>query len=130
MKLAACRFRNAASRLVYVTLCGIFVLTGCSNHNRNNPFDPNGTNWSPWTACNNGLPPDVRPYAFAVSGTNLFAGTYGDGVFLSTNNGASWTAVNNGLTDLYVWALAVSGTNLFAGTYGSGVFLSTNNGTS
>ncbi len=65
---------------------------------------------------------------FTVSGTNLFAGTSG-GVFLSTNNGTSWTAVNNGLTNTDVRALAVSGTNLFAGTSG-GVFLSTNNGTS
>jgi hypothetical protein len=66
-----------------------------------------------------------------VSGTNLFAGTWGDGVFLSTNNGTNWTAVNNGLTNTFVRALAVSGTNLFAGTVeGGGVFLSTNNGTS
>jgi hypothetical protein len=55
---------------------------------------------------------------FAVSGTNLFAGTYGGGVFLSTNNGASWTAVNSGLTTPYVSALAVLGKNLFAGTDG------------
>ncbi len=69
--------------------------------------------------------------SFAISGTNLFAGTMGDGVFLSTNNGTSWTAVNTGLTDTLVTSLAVSGTNLFAGTdnYG-GIFLSTNNGTS
>ncbi|MCX6145244.1 MAG: T9SS type A sorting domain-containing protein [Ignavibacteriales bacterium] len=65
---------------------------------------------------------------FTVSGTNLFAGTYG-GVFLSTNNGTSWTAVNTGL-NTSVLSLAVSGTNLFAGTSGGGVFHSTNNGTS
>ena len=63
----------------------------------------------------------------AVSGTNLFAGTDA-GVFLSTNNGTSWTDVNTGLTEPNVNALAVSGTNLFAGTIW-GVFLSTNNGT-
>ncbi len=58
--------------------------------------------------------------SFAVSGTNLFAGTRGGvgvgGVFLSTNNGNRWAAVNTGLpqyTD--VTALAVSGANLFAG---------------
>jgi len=67
---------------------------------------------------------------FAVSGTNLFAGTDGGGVFLSTDNGTNWTAVNNGLPDnTSVYAFAVSGTNLFAGTSG-GVFLSTDNGTS
>jgi len=51
------------------------------------------------------------------------------GVYLSTNNGTSWTAVNSGLTNLNVAALAVCGNNIFAGTR-SGVFHSTNNGTS
>ena len=32
----------------------------------------------------------------------FFAGTLGNGVFLSTNNGTSWTAINNGLTNTYV----------------------------
>ena len=68
--------------------------------------------------------------ALAVSGTKLFAGTRG-GVFLSTNNGTSWTPVNSGLPEYTtVNALVVSGTNLFAGTQGAGVFLSTNSGTS
>jgi len=65
-----------------------------------------------------------------VSGTNLFVGTSGDGIFLSTNSGTSWTPVNTGLTNINVNAFAVSGTNLFAGTEGDGVFRSTNNGTS
>ncbi|MBL7997538.1 MAG: T9SS type A sorting domain-containing protein [Candidatus Kapabacteria bacterium] len=78
-----------------------------------------------WTQTNGPYGGNVR--CFAVSGTNLFAGTYGFGVFLSTNNGTSWTA--SGLTNQFVYALTVSGTNLFAGTR-DGVFLSTNNGTS
>jgi hypothetical protein len=98
-----------------------------------------------WTAVNTGLPfvtsetDTTRAYravtCFGTSGTNLFAGTgsyviSGRGVFLSTNDGTSWTSVNTGLTDSNVTALAVSGTNLFAGTLDGGVFLSTNNGTS
>jgi len=74
------------------------------------------------------MPFDGICQSFALSGTNLFAGTRG-GVFLSTNNGTSWTAVNTGLTSTWVWSLAVSGTNLFAGTWGGGVFRSTDNGT-
>ncbi|MBK6760512.1 MAG: hypothetical protein IPG73_07375 [Ignavibacteria bacterium] len=82
-----------------------------------------------WVQTNGPHGGDIR--CMAVSDTNLFAGTYGSaGVFLSTNNGASWTAVNTGLTNNIVLSLAVSGTNLFAGTEGSGVFRSTNNGTS
>jgi len=65
-------------------------------------------------------------------GANLFAGTLTGGVFLSTNNGTNWTAVNNGLTRYDIYSLSVSpdGSKLFAGTGGVGMFLSTNNGTS
>jgi hypothetical protein len=61
-------------------------------------------------------------YAFAVSDSNIFAGTDSGGAFLSTNSGTSWTAVNNGLTNSNVTALAVSGSNIFAGTNTSGVW--------
>ncbi len=72
-------------------------------------------------------------YCFAVSGTNLFAGAY-EGVYRSTNNGTSWTAVNAGLRHGYVYALAASGSNLFAAVESlgesGGVFLSTDMGAS
>ncbi len=82
---------------------------------------------------------DANVNALAVTsngtgGTNFFAGTWG-GVFLSTDNGASWSLASTGLPKITdVRALVVSpngtgGTNLFAGTEESGVFLSTNNGT-
>lgn len=67
--------------------------------------------------------------ALAANGSNLFAGTDTAGVFLSTNNGTSWTAVSTGMTKIYVNTLVVNDSNLFAGTSG-GAFLSTNNGTS
>jgi photosystem II stability/assembly factor-like uncharacterized protein len=86
-----------------------------------------------WVQTNGPLGGIINAFATlpkTTGGTNLFAALSNNGVFLSTNNGTSWTAVNNGLTNLDVRALAVSGTNLFAGTYGGGVFLSTNNGAS
>lgn len=67
--------------------------------------------------------------AFVVSGDTLFAATTGSGVFVSTNNGTSWTTSNLGLSDTNVSSLAVNGKTIFAGT-SSGVFVSTNNGTS
>jgi hypothetical protein len=73
-----------------------------------------------WTAT--GLTNTYYVYAFAVSDTNLFAGTWGGGVFLSTDSGTRWTAVNPGLTNTYVLSLAVSGTNLFAGVYSGAVW--------
>ncbi len=66
--------------------------------------------------------------ALAVIGTNLFAGTANSGVYLSSNNGNNWSAVNIGLPDTNVRSFAVSGINLFAGTLGGGVFLTANNG--
>jgi uncharacterized repeat protein (TIGR02543 family) len=62
----------------------------------------------------------------------LYAGTGGSGVFRSTNGGTTWTAVNTGLTDPWIWSLAVNPltpTTLYAGTDGHGVFRSTNSGT-
>jgi hypothetical protein len=74
--------------------------------------------WS-WNSLDVGLT-NTQVHAFAVSGANLFAGTW-SGVFLSTDN-LKWTAVSTGLTDTLVNAIAVNGTNLFAGTYISGVW--------
>ncbi len=68
-------------------------------------------------------------FSLTSSGTNVFAGTFNGGVFLTTNGGTSWAEVDSGLTNKSVWSLTISGSNLFAGTNGSGVFLSTNNGT-
>jgi formylglycine-generating enzyme required for sulfatase activity len=87
-----------------------------------------GVSYSQWIQSNTGLVYS-HVYALAVSGQNLFAGTLvGNSVYLSTNNGTSWSAANVGLpTNSAVTALASSGVNLFAAT-GSGVFLSTNSG--
>jgi hypothetical protein len=68
--------------------------------------------------------------SITVSGSNLFAGTDSHGIFLSTDNGTSWAAVNSGLTlSLNSFkSLVVSGTNLFAGS-SIGLYRSTNSGT-
>jgi ligand-binding sensor domain-containing protein len=67
--------------------------------------------------------------SLAVSGSSVFAGTDG-GVFLSTNSGTGWTAVNSGLPENTGFScLAVDGSNIFAGTVYDGAFRSTNSGT-
>jgi photosystem II stability/assembly factor-like uncharacterized protein len=71
--------------------------------------------------------------AFAVSGSNIFAGTQ-NGVFLSTDNGSSWKAASAGLpTSGRVGAFAVVGENIvtvISAVSGGGVYLSSNNGSS
>jgi len=66
----------------------------------------------------------------AVMGSNLYTGTFGGGVYLTSDNGESWLEVNNGLTETDVRSLAVHGNNLYAGTWGAGIFLSTDKGQS
>ena len=84
-----------------------------------------------WTT--NG-PTGQRILALAIDPTQpatLYAGTYGAGVFKSTDSGGTWAAVNAGLTNLSVFVLAVnprSSATLYAGTHGGGVFKSTDSG--
>ena len=88
---------------------------------------PDGGN--SWAAPASGMSYYVT--SLAVKDTNIFAGTYQNGVFRSTDNGASWTAVNNGLGAFQnqVTSLAVDGRLLFAGT-AAGLCLSTDDGNS
>jgi hypothetical protein len=65
-----------------------------------------------------------------VNGTNIFAGAYYGGVFLSGDNGENWMERNSGLTSTKVTSLAFKGSCLFAGTGGQGIFRTTNNGSS
>jgi hypothetical protein len=74
-----------------------------------------------WRAVNSGLT-DAIVSSFAVSGGNIFAGTFGSGVFISTNTGTSWTDVNTGLMNSKIRSLAVHGNHLFAGTDGDGIW--------
>ena len=64
---------------------------------------------------------------FGVDGDTLYAGTYGGGIFASTNYGSSWSDCSTGLTNRSINAIITDGSNIFAGTEG-GVFISSNSG--
>ncbi len=85
-----------------------------------------------WIAIDSGMPDSLtyasRVDAFAFSGQNIYVGTEGSGVYLSTNNGTIWSASpDSGLTNSYISALVINNGNLYVGT-GNGVYLSTDNG--
>jgi Leucine-rich repeat (LRR) protein len=64
------------------------------------------------------------------SSDHIFAGTADGGVFRSTDNGSTWTAVNSGLSNLSVYSFTVlSPGDIFAGTSAGGIFRSVNEGT-
>jgi len=105
-----------------------------------------GAEWSPMSldASNSAGPPAAGPsahppggiparipldiaapkavYSIAVSGTDVFVGTYGGGVHKSTDTGSSWTDVNAGLGDPYLNLIAVENSCLFAGTLGGEIW--------
>jgi photosystem II stability/assembly factor-like uncharacterized protein len=88
----------------------------------------NGTTWS---SVGRVFPRAGIVFSLLVKGHNIYAGT-GNGIFLSTNLGANWSHIDNGLpTSIIVNAIVANSDStgdVFAGT-SRGVFLSTNNGT-
>ncbi|MEI8114356.1 MAG: T9SS type A sorting domain-containing protein [Bacteroidia bacterium] len=78
-----------------------------------------------------GSPPS--PHCIAADAGNLYVGTRGYGVYKSTDGGASWTAINNGLEGHFVESILVApassgnGTILYAGM-GDGIWRSDDEG--
>jgi photosystem II stability/assembly factor-like uncharacterized protein len=55
---------------------------------------------------------------FSTDNKTFYAGTFGKGIYKTTNKGATWNSMNNGLTSpnsQYVYSFASSGNYLFAG---------------
>jgi photosystem II stability/assembly factor-like uncharacterized protein len=82
---------------------------------------------------------DFKVTSIVSKGGNLFASTWGNAIWGSTDGGATWTADTNGLGywfyTSYVYALAVvpssdhsGATNLFAGMEEGGIWRSTDDG--
>ncbi len=77
----------------------------------------NGSNWTlslndPWVT------------SILTIGSNIFVGSFGNGVWRSTNYGNSWSQINEGLASgaYYVLSLGYDGQYLFAGTNGSSIW--------
>ncbi|MGH9833143.1 MAG: Ig-like domain-containing protein, partial [Blastocatellia bacterium] len=80
-----------------------------------------------WTPANAGLA-NLTIKSLAIKGDHVFAGTLGGGIFISTNNGASWSTSSQGLpADAEIRALAVSDNPIFA-ALSNGIYRSTDNG--
>ena len=80
-----------------------------------------------WVQTNGNFGIDHRINDLEIIDQNLFVGTWGAGIFESTDNGISWIEKNNGLTNLIVRNIVLHGTNIFAGTR-KGIFISTDYG--
>jgi photosystem II stability/assembly factor-like uncharacterized protein len=72
--------------------------------------DDDGTTWR---RINTGFA-NENILSLAVNGPNLYAATYYDGVYVSSNKGDNWTSI--GLPGFYVTALATDNKTLFVAT--------------
>jgi photosystem II stability/assembly factor-like uncharacterized protein len=79
-----------------------------------------------WTLVEEDLPKLVDQgagYSLAVNGNSLFAGTFGGGVFVSTDFGKKWKAINEGVPpNLITSSLSVIENSLWASFYGRGLW--------
>src|ERR1700693_2816261 len=91
-----------------------------------------------WTTINKGLPTNQGAtgalplvLGFAVDPShpaNLYAGTYGNGLYRSTDGGLNWSPASGAMRTNYVAAISVvQSSTLLAGTLGSGVYRSADN---
>jgi hypothetical protein len=78
-----------------------------------------------WVQASSGINATLTIYSLTALGSNIYAGS-DSGVYISTNNGTSWTKTV--LNNKVVYSLATIGTVIFAGTGSSGVYSSSNNG--
>lgn len=81
--------------------------------------------YAQWEQVSNGIG-DQKVNALIINGGYMFAGTETNGVYVSADNGTTWSQTS--LTGNRVLCLAKTGTSLFAGIYQSGVYFSGDNG--
>jgi photosystem II stability/assembly factor-like uncharacterized protein len=88
-----------------------------------------GTTWTEMTPFKPARPAPFAPPAIATAvqaGGSLWIGTFGDGIFRSTDDGTSWSSVISGLEGLgggAVFELVEKSGKLYAATGGLGVFV-------
>ncbi|MBK6541825.1 MAG: T9SS type A sorting domain-containing protein [Flavobacteriales bacterium] len=88
--------------------------------------DDNGQNWTRSSTLPNA--PIFIDAVFHAAG-DLYAGTGGDGLHKSSDNGATWQSFSNGLVGLgsgFLSELVLREGTLYCGTVGAGAFLRTN----
>ncbi|MBI3195787.1 MAG: hypothetical protein HYZ34_15170 [Ignavibacteriae bacterium] len=84
--------------------------------------------YSQWESANGPNGGSISCFAFADS--NLYAGTYGNGVFRSTDKGEHWRQINSGISNRRVSSITAKDSLVYIGARSSGFFRSTNYGES
>ncbi|MCX6156458.1 MAG: T9SS type A sorting domain-containing protein [Ignavibacteriae bacterium] len=72
--------------------------------------------WNKTSLCN------VSVKALSSYNLNVFAGTYQNGFYLSTNNGLNWVQHNEGMGNVTINSLELSGSYIYAATENAGLW--------
>lgn len=115
------------SKLSVSPLDSIFIIESDYNNGRSilHRSSDYGTTWK---VSQDSLPASATRLVFNSLG-HLFITSYGQGIFRSSDQGDSWTEVNNGLTDLTFNSIHVNNDDqVIAGSWRGGVFISNDNG--
>lgn len=93
-------------------------ISSSTGSNGNNNGNNNGSNWQPV----NGFAAGEIVYTMAYSNSAIYAGTWGGKIYKSTNQGQSWTRINNNMFVGFIWSLAVDSDNLIFAATEQGVY--------
>ncbi len=85
---------------------------------------------SEWHDVNNGISGQTVVTALTVSSSGIFAGTYGSGIYRTTDHGNQWQPVNNLPFNPVIHCLGNTSSKIFAGSNGGGIFYSADQGDS
>jgi len=84
-----------------------------------------------WTKKSQGVPVDEYSTVTCVagSGSNLYAGTYSYGIYVSHDGGSSWTHATLPVNDeYYAMCFYINSSGVYAGTFCGGILFSPDNG--
>jgi photosystem II stability/assembly factor-like uncharacterized protein len=99
------------SNLFIIGTNGVFYSSDHGNH---------------WAEKDSGIS-DKNVKMLEIIGNNIYAGTVSGSLYISINNGESWSSFSNGLNGYPIWSICSKDSNLFLATNGGGIYRSTNN---
>lgn len=107
----------ARPQVVTILLAQVFIIsawcggTFAASQGHGNPFQREGA-----------FAPSIQALAATDEGT-IYAGSFGSGIFVSSDHGDTWTSINDGLGDRFILCLTVDPRGVvYAGTVRGGIY--------
>ncbi len=123
-----------------VCLAAVLLLAACGGGSGDSatvaastasPLDLPPVITTPWAPVGPTPPAVEAPVAVHAPSGTIYIASFGGGIFKSTDRGATFRAVNNGLNSLQVASMVMAADDpntVYAGTFGGGIFKTTDGG--